>query len=87
MAQTMAEYLIQQGKEEGKEEGEKRGKRSGKIEAKRETLLRLLELRFNAVPEPIINKVSAIRSLSRLDSLFEQAFAAQTLDEIDWDNA
>ncbi|MDE0482841.1 MAG: Rpn family recombination-promoting nuclease/putative transposase [Candidatus Poribacteria bacterium] len=83
MAQSMAEYLIQQ----GKEEGEKRGEKRGEIRAKRESLLKLLELRFDAVPEAIINKISAIRSLSRLDTLFEQAATAQTLNEIDWDNA
>ncbi len=80
MAQSMAEYLMQQ----GEERGEKRGERRGKIKGKRESLLKLLELRFDAVPEAVINKVSAIRSLSRLDSLFEQAATAQTLDEINW---
>ena len=74
MAQTMAEYLIQQGEEQGE------------IRAKRESLLKLLGLRFDTVPDPIITKISAIRSLSRLDSLFEQAATAETLDEIDWDN-
>ena len=78
MAQTMAEYLIQQGKEEGKEEG--------KIDTKQEDLLKLLSLRFDAVPDPVANKISSIRNLSRLDTLFEQAATAQTLDEIDWED-
>ena len=86
MAQTMAEYLIQQGKEEGEKSGEKRGEKRGETRAKRESLLKLLELRFDTVPEPIISKISAISSLSRLDSLFEQAVTAQMLDEIDWEN-
>ncbi|MDE0084584.1 MAG: hypothetical protein OXU23_02660 [Candidatus Poribacteria bacterium] len=74
MAQTMAEYLIQQGEE------------SGEIRAKRESLLKLLHLRFESVPETLITKVSAMRSLSRLDTLFEQTVTAQTLDEIGWED-
>ena len=78
MARTMAEYLIQQ--------GEERGEKRGKMEAKRASLLKLLELRFDAVPEAAISKISGIRSLSRLDTLFEQAATAQTLDGINWEN-
>ena len=74
MAQTMAEYLIQQGKEEGK------------IDTKQEDLLKLLSLRFDAVPDLVANKISSIRNLSRLDTLFLQAATAQTLDEIDWED-
>ena len=74
MAQSMAEYLMQQGEERGE------------VKAKQESLLKLLKLRFNVVPEPIIGKISAIHSLSRLDFLFEQAATAQTLDEINWEN-
>ncbi|RKU07573.1 hypothetical protein C6501_17560 [Candidatus Poribacteria bacterium] len=74
MAQTMAEYLIQQGEEHGE------------IRAKRESLLKLLHLRFDPVPETLIAKVSVMRSLSRLDTLFEQVVTAQTLDEIEWED-
>lgn len=74
MAQTMADYLFEQ--------GEKRGEKR----ARREVLLNLLKLKFDSVPEPISKKISAMRSLSRLDTLIERAATAQTLDEIDWDN-
>lgn len=79
MAQTMAEYLFEQ--------GEKRGEKRGETRAKRDSLLKLLNLRFESVPEPIIKKVSGMRSHSKLDKLFEKAATTQTLDEIDWDNA
>ena len=74
MAQTMAEYLIEQ--------GEKRGE----TQAKREAVLKLLRLRFDPVPESVTSRITSIRSLSRLDSLFEKAATAQALDEIDWEN-
>ncbi len=78
MAQTMAEYLMEQ--------GEKRGEKRGQTQAKREAVLKLLRLRFDPVPEPIVSRITAMRSLSRLDALFEKAVAAQTLDDIDWRN-
>ena len=74
MAQTMAEYLLEQGEERGE------------LRAKRETLLKLIALRFDTVPEPIANTVSKIRSVSRLNTLFEQVVTAKTIDEINWDN-
>ena len=74
MAQTMAEYLMEQ--------GEKRGQ----TQAKREAVLKLLRLRFDPVPESINRKVTSIQNLSRLDSLFEKVVTAQTLDNIDWED-
>ena len=99
MAQTMAEYLFQQGQEQGQQQGqqqgekrgekrgEERGEKRGVLRTKRESLLRLLNLKFADVPESVTDKVSKLRSISRLDTLFERVFIAETLDEIDWDNA
>ena len=64
----------------------KRGERRGETRAKRETLLKLLHLHFDPVPESIITKITSIRSLSRLDALFEKVATAQTLDEIEWED-
>ena len=89
MAQTMAEYLIEEGERRGErrgiEEGERRGERRGETQAKREAVLKLLRLRFDTVPESVSSRITSIRSLSRLDSLFEKAVTAQTLDDIDWE--
>ena len=73
MAQTMAEYLMEQ------------GERRGETQAKREAVLKLLRFRFNIVPESVTGRITSIRSLSRLDALFEAALTAQTLDDIDWE--
>ena len=78
MAQTMADYLLQQ--------GEKKGEKKGETRAKRESILKLIHLKHDPVPEQVINKITSMRSLSRLDTLFEIVATAQTLDEIDWDN-
>ena len=74
MAQTMAEYLIEQGEERGQ------------TQAKREAVLKLLRLRFDTVPESVTSRITSIRSLSRLDALFEKAATVQTFDDIDWED-
>jgi len=64
MAQTAAESLIQQGKTEGIEQG------------KREAVLRLLHSQFHNVPASIIQRITALDSISALDTLFDQAMTA-----------
>ena len=76
MAKSMADVLREQGIEQGIEQGETR--------AKQAAVLKLLQFRFKDVPESVANQVTSIRNLSRLDSLFEEVWEADTLDEIDW---
>ena len=71
MAQTTAEFLIEQGKAEGKQDA----------------VLKLLQLRFQDVPEVLSREISNIHNLSRLDTLLEQAMTAQSLEEIDTHSA
>ena len=73
MAQTMAEYLIQQ------------GEARGITRAKREALQKLLAVRFDPIPESVVQRISSLRSLARLDALFEQALTAETFNDIDWE--
>ena len=77
--ETMAQSII----ELSEKRGEKRGETRGETRAKREAILKLLRFRFDSVPDSVTTEIAAIRSLSRLDSLFEKALAAETLDEID----
>ena len=79
MAQTTAEFLIEQGIQRGIEQG----KAEGKAEGKQDAVLKLLQLRFQNVPETLSREISNIHNLSFLDTLLEQAMTAQSLDEID----
>ena len=89
---TGAEALIQRseqrgekrGLEQGLEQGLKQGEKRGQIQAKREFLLKLLDLRTGEVPDTVVNKISRMRSHTRLDTLLEQAATATTLDDIKW---
>ncbi len=75
MSQTMAEQLFEQGVERGIEQG--------KTQVKQADVLKILRLRFHAVPESITNEISLMRNLSRLDALLEQAVTAKSLNDID----
>jgi predicted transposase YdaD len=71
MAQTTAEFLIEQGKVEGEAKG------------KQDAVLKLLQFKFQNVPEVLSREISNTHNLTRLDVLLEQAMTAQSLDEID----
>ena len=70
MAQTAAELLIEHGKAEGI------------VEGKQASILQLLRIRFQNVPETLTERITSIESRSHLDRLLEQAMTAQNLDEI-----
>ena len=70
MAQTTAEFLREQGKAEGKAEGQQ------------DAVLKLLQLRFQDVPEVLAREIRNIHNLLTLDTLLEQAMTAQSLEEI-----
>ena len=70
MAQTAAELLIAQGKAEGI------------VEGRQASILQLLRIRFQNVPETFTERITSIENLSHLDVLLEQAMTAQSLDEI-----
>ena len=77
---------IERGILQGIERSVERGIEHGKIQAKQAAVLKALRLRFDTVPISLISEVYAIRSLERLDALFEEALTAKTLDEIDLQN-
>ena len=68
MSQSMAEQLVEQ----------------GKTQVKQADVLKILRLRFHAVPESITDEISLMRNLSRLDALLGQAVTAKSLNDIDF---
>ena len=75
MPQTIAEYFIQ--------EGEERGEKRGELRAKREAVLKLLQLRFDSIPPSVVKKIKSVRSVDRLNALFDQAVTAESISEIE----
>ena len=88
MAQTTAEFLkvcnsgLNKVKRKVKQKV-KQGKAEGKAEGKQDAVLKLLQLRFQHVPETLSREISNIHNHIQLDILLEQAITAQSLEEID----
>ena len=80
MAKTMADVMREQGIAEGIEQGIEQEK----TRSKQESVLKLIQLRFNDIPQDISEQVSDISSIQHLDTLFEVIFEADTLEDIDW---
>jgi hypothetical protein len=76
MFQSMAEVTFQRGIEQGIDQGETR--------AKRTALLKLLQHRFQSVPEAVITQIHTIHSPVHLDTLFEKVLTTENLEDIDW---
>ncbi len=55
------------------------------LQTQREVLLKILELRFGTIPEPVIYKVSRIQSHARLEFLIGYVQYVENLDDINWD--
>ncbi len=72
--QSIAEHYLQQGIEKGFEQGETR--------TKREDILKLLQLRFHNVPEPLADTIRSFDDRNRLETLFEKAATTHTLEEL-----
>ncbi len=64
--QSMAEHYIQQ----------------GETRNKRENILKLVQLRFHNVPEPLAETIRSLDDRNRLEMLFEKAATTQTLEEL-----
>ncbi len=67
--------------EKGKIEGKKEGKIEGKIEKAREAIYKFMERRFSADPGEVREKIQQVANLELLDSLMEELFATNTLEE------
>ena len=76
MAETMADFLIEQ--------GDKQGFERGSIHTKQNDVIKLLTHQFPDVSAPFIDEVREIKELSQLGTLFDQILAAKSFDDIDW---
>ncbi len=67
--------------DEMKEEGRKEGRKEGVVEGKRVTLLQLLTMKFDTVPDATRARVQSL-SLDDLDTYLERVLSVGTLEEM-----
>jgi predicted transposase YdaD len=83
MGKTIAQALIEEGKEIGKAEGMELGREMGTVATKQEDLIELLRGRFASFPQVFIEKIKSIHGVEQLDALFHLAITAKTADEVE----
>jgi predicted transposase YdaD len=64
--------------------GKVEGKAEGKVEATCEAILLLLNRRLGPVPDDVVERLTSISDIQRLQSILEQAVSAGSIDEIDF---
>ena len=79
---SVYQHLVETASEERYQQGMERGVEQGIAQGKREAVLRLLRRQFPDVPESIVQRITAINSISALDVLFDQAMTAESLDDL-----
>jgi hypothetical protein len=71
---------LEKGEARGEARGEAKGITKGEIKKSREAIFEVLEIRFNSVPETIINQVNQIEDLEILKSLHRQSVITVNLE-------
>jgi predicted transposase YdaD len=74
MGKTIAEELIEEGKELGLQEGI--------LQAKQEYILRLLRAKFGPLPPAVVEQIETLGDVTRLDALLEHVLTARSLEEM-----
>ncbi|HEX9723979.1 MAG TPA: Rpn family recombination-promoting nuclease/putative transposase [Vicinamibacteria bacterium] len=72
--ETWSDRMLKKGREEGRE--------AGVIEGKRETLLRLLTVKFGPLSPETMAKLNAVPSAAELDAYVERIVAAKSLEDV-----
>jgi hypothetical protein len=82
MRQTIAQALIQEGRELGVQEGRELGFTEATIQTKQGVLMMLLRTRFGALPPNTVQRIQSISEIDRLDTLLNRFVTATSLEGI-----
>ena len=91
MVMTSAELLIEkgviqgieQGRQQGIEQGRQQGIEQGIIQEKRNSVIKLIQHKFDEVPESLAKSLEEITDIVQLSSLFKDVLNASSLDDIE----
>ena len=60
----------------------KEGRKEGAIEIRRKDILKTIQIRFQTVPSSLSGRIETVKSMARLERIFEQCLTVDSLDEI-----
>ena len=73
------EIVLQRGIEQGMAQGIEQGE----TRAKQAALLKLLQRKFQSIPQTMITQIQTSQAPDQLDAIFEKSLTAETLEDID----
>ncbi len=76
---TLAERLIQRGRNEGISQGISKGRFEGQLQAMRSAVLRALELKHGQVPQRLAKAVASIADEPTLQRMHDRAILSSSL--------
>jgi len=86
MGRTIAQVLIEEGKEIGMEIGVEKGMgigvEKGIIQTKQEDLIELIQFRFQSIRPETNDKIRGIQDVDRLTALFRRALRVNSINEL-----
>ncbi len=81
MGRTIADELIDKGREEERKEARKKRKEEA-VQMRRQILLKQLQRRFGALPSDTVAAIESNKSVEELDAWLERFAEAATLDDM-----
>ena len=63
-----------------------RGEQRGAIRAKQETLMDLMQLRFGALPQPLIESIQSTQEIDQLDTFLRRVITTNRLEDMGIEN-
>ncbi len=77
------EQGLEQGREEGHEAGLEEGLEQGKLRSAREFVIEALTLRFQSIPQELIDDINALKELQQLRKLLRLAIMVGSIEEFE----
>ncbi len=77
---SAAMTLAEQFRQEGRQQGQQEGRQEGEVYSRRQALLDVLEARFGEIPAGLVEALSAISDVQRLEKLLKTAAVCPDLD-------
>ena len=82
MGKTWFEAVKEEGRQEGWREGQQQGVQGGLTKGKQDDIVRILQHRFGSVSPAIIDKLSGVSDIAKLDVLVDEALDVQKPEEL-----
>lgn len=82
MAKSIADELIAKGRAHGRRKGRQEGLQEGELQGKRESLLRLMRIRYKSLPTEMVERIEQTLSIEQLNAWLDRFVTANSLEDM-----